>query len=219
MGDPLWTAVDDYLEGHLTAENSDADATLAAQRAAGLPDIAVSPTQGKFLAVLARAIGARRVLEFGTLGGYSTLWLARALPEDGRVVTFELLPGHAAVARASLDKAGVGERVEILVGPALDSLASLEQDDPFDLVFIDADKENNAAYFEAALGRTRPGSLIVVDNVVREGEIADGESTDTRVLGSRRVIEYAAHEPRVEATVIQTVGRKKHDGLLIAVVL
>ncbi|MCJ7827386.1 MAG: O-methyltransferase [Demequinaceae bacterium] len=219
MGDILWTAVDDYLEQHLTADDSDASAVLKAQGAAGLPDIAVSPTQGKFLEVLARSIGARRVLEFGTLGGYSTLWLARALPEDGVVVSLELSPEHAAVARASLDKAGVGKRVEIRVGPALDSLPGLEHDDPYDLVFIDADKENGVTYFEAALRRTRPGGLIVVDNVVREGQVADEASTDSRVQGSRRVIEYAAHDPRVEATVIQTVGRKKYDGLLIAVVL
>ncbi len=219
MKDPSWTAVDYYLESHLTSHDGDAAAVLAAQRAAGFPDIAVSATQGKLLAVLARSVGARRVLEFGTLGGYSTLWLARALPETGVVVSLEMSPAHAAVARASLDTAGVGDRVEIRVGPALDSLPGLADEDPFDLVFIDADKENGVAYFEAAVGRTRPGGLIIVDNVVREGLVADEASTDSRVQGSRRVIEFAAHDPRVEATVIQTVGRKKHDGILIAVVL
>ncbi len=219
MIDPRWSATDVYLEQHLTVGDLVASATAAAQREGSLPDAAVSPTQGRMLAILARAVGARRVLEFGTLGGYSTLWLARAVPEDGAIVTFELVPEYAAVARASLDSAGVGGRVDIRVGAALDLLPSLEAEEPFDLVFIDADKQNGWTYFEASLAHTRKGSLIIVDNVVRAGQLAEEGSTDARVIGSRTLVERVAQDDRVDATVIQTVGRKGYDGFLLAVVL
>lgn len=219
VGAEVWTAVDDYLESHMLAGDSGPGEALAAQRAAGLPDIAVSPTQGKLLEVLARSIGATRAVEFGTLGGYSTVWIARALGDGGRVVTFELSQAHADVARANFEAAGVSDRVEIRVGPALDNLHTLAGDAPFDLAFIDADKANNLAYFEAALTRMRPGALMIVDNVVREGDIVNPALTDASTAGSRLVIEAVAANPAVEATVVQTVGRKKHDGLLIATVL
>lgn len=214
--DPVWTAVDEYLESHLTDADAAPARVLERQRAEGLPDIAVSPVQGKFLAILAASIGARRALEFGTLGGYSTLWLARAVGAGGRVTTFEREPHHADVARASLDEAGVGDRVDIRVGPAVDNLDTLDADDPYDLVFIDADKPNNLTYYRAAARRVRQGALIVVDNVVRNGAIADGSSGDDRVAGSRAVIEAVGQDAHVEATVLQTVGRKGYDGMLIA---
>ena len=214
-----WRAVDDYIEALFTASDAEAATVLANQREAKLPDIAVSAAQGKLLAVLARAIGARRALEFGTLGGYSTLWLARTLPVDGELVTFELSPEHADVARRSLDVAGVGGRVTIRVGPALDNLMSLADDQPYDLVFIDADKPNNVHYYEAAMTRVHSGTLIVVDNVVRDGGLADADSSDPAVLGSRAVVERVAADPRVEGTVVQTVGAKFYDGMIIATVL
>lgn len=214
-----WIAADEYLESHLTGDDVATAKTLVAQHDAGLPDIAVSPAQGRLLSVLARSTGAGRALEFGTLGGYSTLWIARALPADGRVVTFELSEEHARVARQSLDEAGVGHKVTIRVGPAADNLPTLAEDDPFDMVFIDADKPNNVHYYEAAMTRVTPGAVIIVDNVVRQGTIADPDNDDPATVGSRAVIERIAHDPRVEATVLQTVGRKGHDGLLLATVL
>lgn len=217
--DSRWTAVDDYIEASVLGEDPTGHAVLAAQASAELPDIAVSRPQGALLGVLARAIGAQRALEFGTLGGYSTLCLARALPSNGEVVTFELDEHHAEVARASLDAAGVGYRVTIRVGPAIDNLGTLAYDEPFDLAFIDADKPNNVHYYEAAMTRMRPGGIVIVDNVVRGGALADADSTDERVQGSRAVVEHAGRDPRVEATVIQTVGSKGHDGMLIATVL
>lgn len=217
-GAPVWRAVDQYIESLVTDSDEAAATVLKRQREAGLPDIAVSPAQAKLLEVLALSIGARRVLEFGTLGGYSTLWFARAVGSEGSVVTFELEQAHADVARASLDEAGVGERVEIRVGPAADNLHTLAADDPFDLVFIDADKPSNAAYYDAAMTRVRPGALVVVDNVVRGGELADSASTDERVKGSRTVVERIAADPRVTASVVQTVGAKGYDGMAVAVV-
>lgn len=214
----IWTRTDEYLERQV-ADDATAAAVLAAQRSADLPDIAVSPTQGKLLAVLAQSIGATRALEFGTLGGYSTLWIARALPPTGHVVTFEKSEEHARVARASLDDAGVGHKVTIRVGAALENIETLADDDPYDLIFIDADKPNNVHYYEAAMTRVNPGALVVVDNVVRDGAISDPASSDANVEGSRTVIERVAKDPRVSATVLQTVGRKGHDGLLIATVL
>ncbi|MFO7243415.1 MAG: O-methyltransferase [Actinomycetes bacterium] len=219
MGDAHWTAVDEYLEQALIADDAVGQRVLEAQRNAGLPDIAVSPAQGALLAVLARSVGAERALEFGTLGGYSTLWIARALPATGHVVTFEKSEEHARVARASLDAAGVGHKVTIRVGAALDNIVTLAEDEPFDLVFIDADKPNNVHYYEAAMTRVRPGSLVIVDNVVRQGAIADPADTTPEVEGSRAVISHVAADPRVEATVLQTVGRKGHDGMLLATVL
>ena len=214
-----WIEVDDYLDSLLVAGDEDQARVLAAQRAAGLPDIAVSATQAKLLAILARSIGAETVVEFGTLGGYSALHLARALPPDGRLITIERDERHAAVARASLDAAGVGHKVTIRVGAGLELIPTLADDAPVDMVFIDADKPNNTAYYEAAVVVCRPGAIIVVDNVVRDGDIADAANTDPKVVGSREVIEAAARDPRVEATVIQTVGRKFYDGMLVATVL
>ena len=218
-GSARWAAVDAYVEEHFTRSDGVTARVLERQRAAGLPDIAVSPAQGKLLEVLALAVGARRVLEFGTLGGYSTAWFARAVGPTGAVVSFELSPAHAAVARASLAEVGLGERVEIRVGPALDNLGSLAADEPYDLVFIDADKPNNLAYYEAAMTRVHTGTLVIVDNVVRDGGLADADSTDERVLGSRAVVERVGADPRVSGSVVQTVGAKFYDGMIIATVL
>lgn len=215
-----WTAVDDYIVGKLLGEDGQLTDALAANAAAGLPAIDVSPAQGKFLHLLAKAVGARRILEVGTLGGYSTIWLARALPADGSLITLEIDPRHADVARANLDRAGVGDKVDVRVAPALDTLDALKaaQGNPFDFVFIDADKENNANYAQAAIGLARPGALIVVDNVIREGRVLDAQTEDSAVRGTRRLFDMLANEPRLESTAIQTVGVKKWDGFVIAVV-
>ena len=215
-----WSAVDEYLNAHVIADDPALTSALGDSAAAGLPAIAVAPNQGKLLHILARLRGARSILEVGTLGGYSTIWLARALPADGRLVTLEIDPRHAAVARANLARAGVADKVELRVGPALDTLAALagEGRSPFDLAFIDADKPNNAAYFDWALKLSRPGSLIIVDNVVRKGAVADGTSTDPNVTGTRRLFERLRAEPRVTATALQTVGLKGWDGLVVALV-
>ncbi|MGC4176062.1 O-methyltransferase [Demequina sp.] len=218
-GAERWAAVDAYIEDHYTRSDAVAATVLENQRSAGLPDIAVSPAQGKLLSVLARACDARRVLEFGTLGGYSTLWFARAVGPEGAVVTFELEQHHADVAMASLTQAGVGERVEVRVGPAVDNLSTLEGDDPFDLVFIDADKPNNLAYYQAAMTRVHPGTVIIVDNVVRDGGLIDADSEDPRIKGSRAIVEFVGADVRVEASVVQTVGAKFYDGMVIATVL
>ncbi|MET8423159.1 O-methyltransferase [Nocardia sp. NPDC004860] len=214
-----WAEVDRYLVETLVGDED--SETLRANAEAGLPAIDVSPPQGKLLYLIAKSVRARRVLEVGTLGGYSTTWLARAVGKAGRVVTLEYQPKHAEVARHNLDRAGVGERVDIRVGAALDSLPVLaeEQPEPFDLVFIDADKVNNANYVRWALRLTRPGSVIIVDNVVRNGGIADAASADAAVRASREVIELIATEPRLDGTVLQTVGGKGWDGFAYAVVL
>jgi predicted O-methyltransferase YrrM len=216
--DPRWVAVDRYIADHLIGD--DPAVALAANRAAGLPDIDVSPAHGKMLQLFARMAGARRILEVGTLGGYSTIWLARALPEGGAIVTLEIDPHHAAVARRNVDQAGVGHLVEILVGPARDTLDAMiaEGREPFDFVFVDADKPNNVPYVRAALALTRPGATIVVDNVVREGQVLDTAGGDERVAGTRRLFEMVAAEPRLSATAVQTVGAKKWDGFMISVV-
>lgn len=216
----LWTAVDDYIADALVPPDAALDHALAASAAAGLPDIAVAPNQGKLLMILARLAGARRILEIGTLGGYSTLWLARALPADGRLVTLEVAPAHAAVARANIDDAGFGGQVEIRVGPALDSLAALGEEGvaPFDLVFIDADKPNNPRYLDWALRFSRVGTLIVADNVVREGKVLDAGHADPRVKGVRATYDWFAGQPRVCATAVQTVGAKGHDGFAVGLV-
>ncbi|WP_280262465.1 O-methyltransferase [Nocardia wallacei] len=218
MANGEWGAVDRYLVDTLVGDG-DFD-VLQENSAAGLPSIDVSPPQGKFLHLIAVSAGARRVLEIGTLGGYSTLWLARAVGPEGRVVTLEYAPAHADVARKNLDRKGVGDRVEIRVGAALDSLPVLaeENPEPFDLVFIDADKVNNSNYVRWALRLTRPGSVIIVDNVVRNGGIADPDSADAAVRASREVLELLAAEPRVDATAVQTVGGKGWDGFAYAVV-
>jgi len=196
------------------------DAALQASAAAGLPPHNVSPTQGKLLALLARVQGARAILEIGTLGGYSAIWLARALPAGGHLVTLEADPRHAEVARANIAHAGVSDLVELRVGRALETLPHLaaEGRGPFDLVFIDADKPSNPEYFAWALTLTRRGSLIIADNVVRDGAVADAESTDSNVRGVRRFMDALAAEPRVSATAIQTVGSKGYDGFTLAVV-
>lgn len=214
-----WAAVDEYIGDRLLADDGVLAEALAANAANGLPAIDVSPAYGKFLHLLAKAVGARRILEVGTLGGYSTIWLARALGDDGRMITLEINSRHAEVARSNFDRAGIGSKVDVRVGPALDTLAELasEREPPFDFVFIDADKQNNANYVQAAIGLARPGALIVVDNVVREGRVLDAQSDDAAVRGTRGLFDMLAHEPRVDATAIQTVGVKKWDGFVIAV--
>ncbi len=218
MSDDIRTRVDAYIEDRLLPEDADLSAVLDANHVAGLPAIDVSPAFGKLLSLLARTSGARRVLEIGTLGGYSTAWFARALPVDGMVVSIELNPRHAEVARANLARLGCAERVEIRCGSALDILeCMIAEDGPrFDLVFIDADKVNNARYLERALRLVHVGSLIVVDNVVRAGAVADASAEDPNVLGTRALFDAVAAHPQLEATAIQTVGRKGYDGFLIA---
>ncbi len=220
MSQQRWDEVDRYLEERLIAPDPVLEAALEASMAAGLPPIAVAPNQGKLLALLVQAVGARRVLEIGTLGGYSTTWMARGLPEDGLLITLEIDPNHAAVARANLDRAGLSDRVEIRLGPALESMAQLTEEaaGTFDFVFVDADKEGTRAYFEQAIELTRPGGLIFVDNLVRDGELVDEGSTDSRVQGMRAFLEYAATEPRVQMTALQTVGSKGYDGFALALV-
>jgi caffeoyl-CoA O-methyltransferase len=212
--------VDRYFAEALVGEDDALRGALDRARAAGLPQIEVAPNQGKLLALLARMTGARRVLEFGTLAGYSTIWLARAAGPDGAVVTMELDPEHARVARGNLDAAGVGDRVEVLVGPARDSAQRLVEQgtEPFDLVFIDADKPSNPVYLDLALTLSRPGTVIVVDNVVRNGQVADAASSDPSVIGVRELVSAVAADPRLDATALQTVGVKGWDGFLLALV-
>ena len=219
-GQELWSKVDRYLDDLFVGDDPVLDAALEASREAGLPAIAVAPTQGKLLYLLARLQGAKRILEIGTLGGYSTIWLARALPADGRLITLEYVAKHAEVAKANIARAKLADKVEIRVGQALATLSLLaaEKAGPFDLVFIDADRPNNPAYLEWALKHTRKGSLIVCDNVVREGQVLDARSKDAGVQGMRRFNELLAAEPRVTATAIQTVGAKGYDGFAVALV-
>lgn len=211
-----WDRVDDYVADRLGTSDAVLAAALVANERGGLPPIDVSAAQGKFLHLLARGIGARRILEVGTLGGYSTIWLARALPDGGRLTTLELEAHHAEIAKANICDAGLADRVEIVVGPATESLATLNG--PFDLIFIDADKPSNVAYVREALRLARPGATIVVDNVVREGGVLDADSDDPRIIGTRALFDFVRDEPRLSATVVQTVGAKKWDGFLIAVV-
>ncbi|QJW97416.1 O-methyltransferase [Frigoriglobus tundricola] len=220
MSQVQWDAVDRYLGDLLIAPDPALDAALADSAAAGLPAINVSPMQGKFLHLLARIRGATNILEIGTLGGYSTIWLARALPPNGTLVTLESEPGHAAVARANIERAGLTHRVELRLGRAIDTLPQLatEGRGPFDLVFIDADKPSTPDYFRWALRLTRTGSVIVVDNVIRNGAVADAASDDERVRGIQEFLKRAAAEPRVTTTAIQTVGAKGYDGFAIALV-
>jgi len=209
----LWSAVDDYIASTLVASDATLDAALAASEAAGLPAIQVSAAQGKFLSLLAKISNARSILEVGTLGGYSTIWLARALPPQGRLVTLEADAKHAEVARANVARAGFASIVDIRVGLALDLFPSVAG--PFDLSFLDADKINNANYFDWALRLSHVGSVIVVDNVVREGKVLEASSTDPGVVGVRRLNERIMREPRVSATTIQTVGSKGYDGFTL----
>ena len=216
MTEPLWAAVDDYWTGKLHASDPALDAALADSAAAGLPPIAVTAPMGKLLHLLARTAGARRILEIGTLGGYSTIWLARALPAEGKLVTCEIDPHHAEVAAANLVRAGVDDKVDIRVGPARETLAGL--DGPFDVAFVDADKASGAEYFHECVRLVRSGGVIVVDNVVRQGAVVDSGSSDAAVVGTWRLADAIAAEPRVDATVIQTVGGKNYDGFVLAVV-
>ena len=220
MDQDSWTAVDRHFAGRLLSTDEAMDDVLAANLAAGLPAIDVSPLQGKFLNLVARAIGARRILEIGTLGGYSTIWLARAVGEGGRVVSLEFQPRYAEVARANVERAALGDRVEIRVGPALDLLPEIEEEKvgPFDLVFIDADKANQDAYLIWALRLSRPGTIIIGDNVVRDGEILDADTRDPPVIGIRSFLDLLGTEPRLSATALQTVGSKGWDGFAMAVV-
>jgi predicted O-methyltransferase YrrM len=213
---PTPADVDDFLDTTMVGDDPVLTAALEASDAAGLPRIAVSAQQGKFLSLLAGAIKARSVLEIGTLGGFSTIWLARGVGPDGRVLTLEYEPKHAEVARANIDRAGVGDRVEVLVGPALETLPTVTEG-PFDLVFIDADKQNNAGYLEWALRLTHPGSVIVVDNVIREGAILSSDPDDV-VGGTRRALELMGERPELDTAVLQTVGAKHWDGFALALV-
>jgi predicted O-methyltransferase YrrM len=220
MNQEQWTAVDRYISDTVVPSDSALDAALEASTKAELPAIAVTANQGKLLHILARLVDARRVLEIGTLGGYSTIWLARALPKGGHVITLEVNPKHAEVARANVAHAGLASAVEIRLGAALESLPKLltEKLGPFDLMFIDADKANIPQYFTWSLKLSRPGSLIIVDNVVRKGAVIDADSDDPDVQGVRRLNEVLAKEKRVTATTIQTVGSKGYDGFTIALV-
>ena len=215
--DPLWVAVDEYASRVLLKPDAALDAARDASDAAGLPPIAVSPMQGAFIRALARATRPRAILEIGTLGGYSTICLARALEPGGRLITLEYERKHADVARKNLDRAGVGGCVEIRVGKGLDLLPALAG--PFDFVFIDADKPTTTEYFEWAVKLARPGTLIVVDNVVRDGKIADASSKDRDAVGMRRFLDAAGRDSRVAMSVIQTVGDKGYDGFAVAVVV
>jgi predicted O-methyltransferase YrrM len=225
MEQGLWSAVDGYIADHLLPADPVLDAALRASREAGLKRGAIAPNQGKLLEILARVQGARSILELGTLGGYSTIWLARALPEGGRLISLEADPRHAEVARANIAHAGLAGVAEVRVGPALQSLPELVDEGvgPFDLIFIDADKRNNPGYLDWSLRLSRPGTLVIADNVVRAGLILDPDGSDPRlgeggVQALRRFYELLAAEPRVSATAIQTVGSKGHDGFVLALV-
>jgi predicted O-methyltransferase YrrM len=217
MNPEPWAEVDRYLVEKLMLADPILDAALAASAVAGLPAINVAPNQGKFLQLLARINGSRRILEVGTLGGYSTIWLARALPNSGRLVTLELDPKHAEVAEKNFEQAGLADRIDLHVGLAADTLNQLiaEKTEPFDFIFIDADKASIPIYFTAALKLSHLGSVIVVDNVVRNGAVADTASTDENVQGVQRFLKMAADEPRVDATAVQTVGSKGYDGFAL----
>ena len=217
----LWTAVDRYLNETLIPTDPVLEATIKANAAASLPAIDVSPTQGKFLHLLAHMQGAKRILEIGTLGGYSTIWLARALPPEGRLITLEFSPHHAKIASQNIASAGLSHLVEVRLGPAATSLAQLHADgvEPFDLIFIDADKPSNPTYLHWALKLSRKGTLIVVDNVIRDGEIADPASTDPSITGTRAMFAIMGSHPRLQATALQTVGSKGYDGFAMAVVV
>ncbi len=220
MSEELWASVDDYLVEKLVPADAALTAAREANAEAKLPAIDVSPAQGKFLYLLAKIHGARRILEVGTLGGYSTIWLARALPEGGRLVTLEIEKRHADVALKNIERAGVAARVELRLAPAAESLAALVKEgaEAFDLIFIDADKPNNPVYLEWALRLARPGTVLIVDNVIREGAVIEAESTDASVRGTRKLFDLMAANPRLDATALQTVGSKGYDGFVMAVV-
>lgn len=220
MSEELWAAVDEYLEEKLIPADRVLTAVREANVAAKLPGIDVSPNQGKLLNLLARIQGAKRILEVGTLGGYSTIWLACALPADGRLVTLEINERHAAVAKRNLEQAGLSLQVELRLGPAADSLSALVSEGAaaFDLIFIDADKSNNPVYLEWALRLARAGTVLIVDNVIRGGAVIEADSTDASVRGTRRLFDMIASNPRLQAAGLQTVGSKGYDGFVVAVV-
>ena len=215
-----WTEVDHYIDDLFVLSDPILESALQASVDAGLPPIQVTPSQGKLLAILSQSIQAKSILEIGALGGYSTIWLARSLTKGGRLITLEVDPKHANVARANLKQAGLDGTAELILAPALETLPKLVEEGvgPFDLVFIDADKPNTAAYFEWALKLTHPGSLIITDNMIRNGEVVNPESTDASVLGARQFNAVLAGEPKVTATMVQTVGSKGYDGFAIALV-
>jgi predicted O-methyltransferase YrrM len=218
--DDRWSAVDEHLSRVLSSSDDILEAALKSSAAAGLPAINVSPNQGKLLMLLAKMQRAERILEIGTLGGYSTIWLARGLAKGGRLITLELESKHAEVARTNIKRAGLSDQVEVRVGAALESLKQLasENQSAFDLIFIDADKEGYPAYLEWSLKLSRPGTVLIADNVVRKGDIIDAESSDSRVQGARTFLEKVGTNPRLTATAIQTVGIKGYDGFAIAMV-
>jgi len=220
MSQELWTAVDQYLNQSLVPRDPVLEEALKSNAAAGLPSIDVAPNQGKLLHLLARIQGARRILEIGTLGGYSTIWLARALPPDGKLVTLEVEAKHAEVAKANVQRAVLSSIVELRLGPALESLSQLHKEGapPFDLIFIDADKQNIPAYLEWSLRLSRPGTVIITDNVIRDGAVSNPDDPDPRVQGVRRFFELMAADPRLDATALQTVGSKGYDGFAVAIV-
>ncbi len=220
MSQELWTSVDRYITDTLLPADPVLEAVLTASSKAGLPPIAVAPNQGKWLMILAQAMGAKSILEIGSLGGYSTIWLARALPANGRMITLEADPKHAEVAQGNIVRAGLADKVELRLGKALETLPELaaEGNAPFDLIFIDADKGNYPGYLEWALRLSRPGSLIIGDNVVRDGKVIDAADPDPAIKGVRRMNEIIASDPRLNATAIQTVGSKGYDGFMIAIV-
>ena len=216
-----WTEVDEYFAERLARNDAALQAALADSETEGLPAISVTPTQGKFLQLLVRIRKAQRILEIGTLGGYSTIWMGRALAPGGTIVTLEIDPKHAEVAHRNIERAELRGRVEIRVAPAAESLAQMKQEhvDPFDLVFIDADKASTAAYYDASVELSRAGSLIVIDNVARQGKVIEADTDDVSIQGIRRAVDRIAGDPRVSATAIQTVSSKGYDGFLLAVVL
>jgi len=216
----IWIDVDQYFAEQLRLSDPVLDAAMQSNAAAELPAIDVAPNQGKFLNLLAQLTHSKKILEIGTLGGYSTIWLARALPNGGRLISLEFSPKHAEVAESNIRRAGLSDRVEIRIGPALDSLPGIESEGlaPFDFIFIDADKPNNPGYLEWAIKLSRPGTLIIVDNVVRDGEVADASSTDPMILGTRKMFDSMSRDLRLSSTALQTVGSKGYDGFALAIV-
>jgi predicted O-methyltransferase YrrM len=220
MSQNLWDNVDAYFTDVLVPSDPTLEAALKDSKAAGLPPINVAPNQGKLLQLLAQLHGAKRILEIGTLGGYSTIWLARALPKDGKLITLELDPNHAEVAKRNVARANLSKVVDIRIGKAVETLSLLEKENvaPFDFIFIDADKPSNPEYLAWSLKLSRPGTVIIADNVVRNGEVTNPKTTDPNVIGVRRFMEMLAAEPRLSATAIQTVGSKGYDGFALAIV-
>ena len=220
MSEALWGRVDDYIVDRLVKEDAALAGVLAANAAAALPAMDVSAAQGKYLNLMVRITGAKRVLELGTLGGYSTIWMAKALPADGRLVTLEYDPKHAQVARKNIDAAGVGDKVTIHVGAAVDTLpvVAAQNPEPFDFIFIDADKPSNPIYLDWAVKLSRPGTVIILDNVIRDGKVLDPDNADPRIIGTRAAYDIIGSHPRLEATALQTVGSKGWDGFAIMVV-